>query len=89
LQVDVDVIDPEFIPAVDSPDPGGLHPDQLVELLRALAPGAIGAQVTVFDPDLDPSGRFAAVLTDIIVAGLSNLGTQRSVLGQAADQPSR
>ena len=76
LQIDVDVIDPEFMPAVDSPDAGGLSPAQLIELLQGLAPGAIGAQVTVFDPDLDPSGQFAALLTDIIVAGLADLGTK-------------
>jgi arginase len=74
LHVDVDVLDPTFMPAVDSPDPGGLTPAELVELLASLAPGAIGAQVTVFDPDLDPDGRHASLLTDIIVSGLADLG---------------
>jgi arginase len=74
LQVDVDVLDPAWMPSVDSPDPGGLSPRQLIDLLAALAPHAIGASVTVFDPDLDPDGRHAARLVEILVAGLGRLG---------------
>jgi arginase len=75
VQVDVDVLDPVWMPAVDSPDPGGLSPDDLIRLLARLAPGAAGASVTVFDPDLDPDGRHAALLADIVVEGLGALGT--------------
>jgi len=78
LHVDVDVLDPRFMPAVDSPDPGGLDPDELTELLTALAPAAIGAQVTVFDPDLDPDGRCARLLTDILSTGLRELGARHA-----------
>lgn len=74
LHVDVDVLDPEHLPAVDSPDPGGLHPDELTALLEALAPGALGAQVTVFDPDLDPDGGYALMLTEVLSTGLRQLG---------------
>ncbi len=75
LQVDVDVLDPSVMPAVDSPDPGGLMPEQLSRMLTALAPQAIGASVTVFDPDLDPDGRYARLLTDILVPGLALVGS--------------
>ena len=75
LQIDVDVLDPAVMPAVDSPDPGGCTPDELVELLNLLAPRAVGASVTVFDPDLDPDGRHARHLTDMLVDGLPALGT--------------
>jgi arginase len=77
LQIDVDVLDPRWMPAVDSPDPGGLSPRQLVDLLAGLAPGALGASITVFDPDLDPRGEHAALLTDILLAGLASLGGSR------------
>ena len=77
LQLDVDVLDPDWMPAVDSPDPGGLDPEQLVELLRPLAPWAVGASVTVFDPELDPDGRHAATVADIVVRGLGDLGSRR------------
>jgi arginase len=74
LQLDVDVLDPSVMPAVDSPDPGGLQPDELVALLQAIAPSAVGASVAVFDPDLDPDGRFAALLADVLVEGFGALG---------------
>jgi arginase len=78
LHVDVDVLDPKVMPAVDSPDPGGLDPDQFVQLLHGLAPAAIGAQITVFDPDLDPDRKFAALLVELVSSGLAELGSARS-----------
>lgn len=76
LQVDVDVIDATVMPAVDSPDPGGCTPEELIELLRGLAPRAVGASITVYDPDLDPDGTHARLLVDTIVSGLRNLGSE-------------
>ena len=48
-------------------------------LLAVLAPRAVGAQVTVFDPDLDPDGSHARLLTDILVTGLAQLGGYSTV----------
>lgn len=78
LHVDVDVLDPTWMPAIDSPTPGGLGPHELLDLLTRLAPGACGAEVTIFDPDLDPEGKLAAFLTDLLATGLRNLGTATS-----------
>ena len=75
LHLDVDVLDPQVLPAVDSPAPGGLRADQLTDLLRQLAPAALGIHVTVFDPDLDPDGQQATLLTQCLTEGLANLGT--------------
>ena len=77
LHLDVDILDPNVMPAVDSPDPGGLNAPELTELLAALAPRAVGAQVTVFDPDLDPDGSHARLLADILVKGLAPLSRDR------------
>lgn len=74
LHLDVDVLDPSYLQAVDSPADGGLSPDELIDLLRLLAPAASGAQVTVFDPDLDPDGSQARLLARILSAGLQALG---------------
>ncbi|KQM80778.1 arginase [Agromyces sp. Leaf222] len=74
LQLDVDVLDPAVMPAVDSPDPGGFPIDDLAALLSELAPGAVGASVTVFDPDLDPDGRYARVIADLLVGAFERLG---------------
>jgi arginase len=64
-----------------SVSPGGLDPDELVALLAALAPAAVGAQVTVFDPDLDPDGHYADLLTDVLATGLGRLGRAASSPG--------
>ncbi len=72
IHIDIDTLDPEFVSAVDSPDPGGLSPDRLVELLRGLLaiPGAAGLELTIFDPDLDPDGTQAALVADCLVRAL-------------------
>jgi arginase len=72
VHVDTDVLDPEVMPAVDAPEPGGLAHEELAALLRTLTASelAVGVQLTIFDPDLDPDGRLAAELTDTVVAGL-------------------
>ncbi len=71
MHVDIDVLDPSVMPAVDSPAPGGLTAAELIELLSLLAPRATGIQITVFDPDLDPDGRYAADLVEILVTALA------------------
>ncbi|QIG40578.1 arginase family protein [Microbacterium sp. 4R-513] len=76
LHLDVDILGPAVMPAVDSPDPGGIDVDQLVLLLQRLAPHAVGADVCIFDPDLDLDGRFARLLADVVVAGLGALGSE-------------
>jgi arginase len=84
LHLDVDVLEPAIMPAVDSPAPGGLDAGQLTGLLTELAPGAAGAQVTVFDPDLDPGGSYARLISDILVHGLAGLGTGLPPPGQSS-----
>lgn len=76
LQVDVDVLDPAVMPAVDSPDAGGIGAVEFTALLQGLAPHAVGASITVFDPDLDPDGRYALLLADVLVDGLRDLGSR-------------
>ena len=78
LHLDVDVLDPEFMPAVDSPDPGGLAPHHLVTLLGELAADAAGADVCIYDPDLDPDGRHARLVTTTITDGLADLAAHRT-----------
>jgi arginase len=69
VHFDVDVLDESVMPAVDSPTPGGLDWDEAEELLRELvwADGAVGLEVTIFDPDLDPTGVLADRLADLLV----------------------
>ncbi|MBB5977049.1 arginase family protein [Kribbella solani] len=73
VHLDVDILDAALMPAVDSPDPGGIDHEQLRALLRPLlrAPGCVGIDIGIFDPDLDPDGKYAVELTDTLVAVLS------------------
>jgi arginase len=73
VHVDVDVLDPAVMPAVDAPDDGGIAHREL-ELLVAELVGddsCLGVEVTVFDPDHDPEGSYAAELTDTLVTALA------------------
>ncbi|MFD5567762.1 arginase family protein [Streptomyces cadmiisoli] len=69
VHLDADVLDPSVMPAVDSPDPDGLLPEELAALLGPLlaAPHCVGLNVTIYDPDLDPEGTAGELLADIVV----------------------
>jgi arginase len=58
VHLDVDVLDHDLMPAVDSPQPGGLTYAELQEVLAPLvaSPGATGLNLTILDPQLDPTG---------------------------------
>jgi len=76
IHLDVDVLDPKYMPAVDSPDPGGLTIDELESLLAtALAsPRAIGLEVDIYDPDLDPDGHLAERLVAMLERAFARAG---------------
>ncbi|MEV7506823.1 arginase family protein [Streptomyces sp. NPDC004311] len=73
VHLDADVLDPEVMPAVDSPDPGGLRPEELATLLGTLvgSPRCVGLNVTIYDPDLDPDGSAGALLADLVVGAFA------------------
>jgi arginase len=64
--IDADVLDPGVLPAVDSPEPGGRGFDELGKLLTPLVrtPKALGLELTIYDPALDPDGSSAAKLAE-------------------------
>lgn len=68
LHFDVDALDQTVMPAVDSPGSPGIDPDELAAILAALVarPACIGMNVTIFDPDLDPTGELAVWLVDFL-----------------------
>jgi arginase len=82
IHVDADVLDPTVLPAVDSPEPGGLGLDELAELLTPLArhPAALGMELTIYDPALDPDRSSAARLTTLLQRVLVGTG-RRPVQG--------
>lgn len=58
IHLDWDVVDRAEMPAVDSPEANGPTFRQLTPLLRHLvsSPRCVGMEVTIYDPDLDPTG---------------------------------
>ncbi len=73
ILVDADVLSPEVMPAVGSPEPGGPTFDELAALLVPLVhhPRALGLALTLYDPSLDPdrvcAGRLVSLLETVLV----------------------
>lgn len=61
IHVDLDVVDSAEMPAVDCPEPDGPSFSIITAMLRGLlaSPQCVGIEVTIYDPDLDPSGVYA------------------------------
>ena len=76
VHVDIDVLDPAVMPAVDAPSPGGIAFPELELLLAGLVESAhcLGVEITVFDPDYDADGAYAEEITSTVVAGLLPAG---------------
>lgn len=68
VHLDVDVLDQTIMPAVDCPGSPGLAPDDLVKIMTPFVADrrCRGMTVTVFDPELDPDGQYAAVIVAIL-----------------------
>ena len=68
IHVDADVLNPTDMPAVDSPEPGGPTADEIVALLAPLVshPRALGLELTIYDPGLDPDRSCAARLVAML-----------------------
>ncbi len=69
IHFDADVLDSAIMPAVDSPMPGGLSYAEMITALRVfLSSGlAVGMEITIYDPDLDPDGSIARAYVDALV----------------------
>jgi arginase len=72
VHLDVDVLDPAVMSAVDSPEEGGLAVEELIELLKPLVRDrrSIGLDVTIYDPALDSDRscgrRIVTTLTEVM-----------------------
>ncbi|GLQ51299.1 arginase family protein [Dyella flava] len=70
IHLDLDVLAPEWMPAVDSPDPGGMDPDELHTVLKIVlaSPRCVGMEVTIYDPTLDPDEKLADFIIDLLAS---------------------
>ncbi|MET3977641.1 arginase [Mucilaginibacter sp. UYP25] len=62
IHLDLDVLENEVMPCVDSPQPGGLTYPELFALLSPLfrSPKVAGINITILDPNLDPEGIYTS-----------------------------
>ncbi len=60
IHFDVDALDDDIMPAVDSPTPGGLSYTELGNILLPLlnSDKANGMQITILDPEKDPTAKY-------------------------------
>ena len=68
IHLDVDVLNPSEMSAVDSPEPGGPMIDDLVRVLTPLVqhPLALGLDLSIYDPALDPDRSCARRLVTLL-----------------------
>jgi arginase len=73
IHLDADVLDDAAMPAVDYRLPGGLSAAELSVILRTLVDSgkAVGLEITVFNPALDPDGSIARRFVRSIAEGLA------------------
>lgn len=68
VHLDVDVLDQIVMPAVDTPGTPGFAADEFAAIVAPLLRDArcLGMNVTVFDPDLDPDGKHAETIVELL-----------------------
>lgn len=73
IHLDVDVLDDDVMPAVDSRQAGGMQFGELSAVLQILLGSGIvaGMQVTIYDPDLDPTGAIGSAFVEALVEGFA------------------
>jgi arginase len=76
IHLDADVLNPTDMPAVDSPEPGGPTASEIVGLLAPLVrhPRALGLELTIYDPSLDPDRACAARLVTLLEDVMTDAG---------------
>lgn len=72
IHLDADVIDDALMPAVDYRMPDGLSWDELASVLAAAVGSghALGIDIAIFNPTLDPDGSIARAFVAALVRGL-------------------
>ena len=72
LHLDLDLLDQDVFPAVDYRMPDGLSREEAAALVRPLAqsPALVGADVTIYNPTMDPDGHYARRIVTLLAESL-------------------
>jgi arginase len=81
VHLDADLLSPAIMPAVDSPIAGGPLLEEAVALLGPLVrhPNALGFELTIYDPSLDPTRAAARTLVTLLARAFreTNSGSRK------------
>ncbi|MBL4514433.1 agmatinase [Klebsiella pneumoniae] len=66
ISIDLDVLDPAFVPGVSHYEPGGMSVRELIRSLHAINAPVVGADVVEFNPQRDFQGQTAMVGAKLI-----------------------
>lgn len=66
MSIDLDGLDPAYVPGVTHPEPGGLSAREVLSLIHALEVPLVGADIVELNPELDPRGLTALVAAKLI-----------------------
>ncbi len=88
VTLDIDLLDPAYAPGTGTPEPGGIQPAEIFEILTMLQElQVVGLDIVELAPAYDPSGITAMLVAKMTREGLlavSDAGSKRSEAGQAA-----
>lgn len=74
ISFDVDSMDPKFFTSTGYLIPGGLSPEDVKTILRAVLPGTVSFECVEYNPTLDPEGKDARSLLDLLALVPSKIG---------------
>lgn len=80
IHLDVDVLNDDIMPAVDSRQKDGLNYPEFTTILSRLlsSPKAIGIEITILDPNLDREGKYTTEFVSNFVKVIEIGGNQRT-----------
>ncbi|MFN8582526.1 MAG: agmatinase [Gemmatimonadaceae bacterium] len=73
ISIDLDVLDPAFVPGISHREPGGLTPRELITQLQALANPVVGIDIVELNPARDVDGLAAATASKVLREALALL----------------
>lgn len=66
LSIDLDGLDPAYVPGVSHPEPGGLSVREVLTVLHQLEVPVVGADIVELNPELDSRGLTAGVAAKLV-----------------------
>ena len=72
LTLDIDVVDPAYAPGTSTPEPFGLTPREVLEIIEAFSPQLIGCDITEVCPPYD-HGQTAVLAAKLIQTCISGI----------------